>query len=225
MADLQAHHDHVVVDYYSDILCVWAWIAQRRIEELDEQWGKRVQLHYHCMDVFGDVPGKMAKQWQARGGYAGFAEHVKHSVQPFDHITLHADLWHKTRPQSSFPAHLLIKAVALVAGESVSAQYALQLRRAFFEQAIDIGRKDLLLAEAEPLGVATAAIQAQLDSGRAYAALMADYQKAKAEGLKGSPSYILDGGRQVLFGNVGYRVLAANVEELLRNPGDEASWC
>jgi predicted DsbA family dithiol-disulfide isomerase len=26
----------LVIDYYSDILCVWAWIAQRRIEELKQ---------------------------------------------------------------------------------------------------------------------------------------------------------------------------------------------
>jgi hypothetical protein len=32
-------------------------------------------------------------------------------------------------------------------------------------------------------------------------------------------------GRQKLFGNVGYRLLEANVQELLRAPKDEASWC
>ena len=32
------------IDYYTDILYVWAWIAQRRIEELHQQWGERM-LH------------------------------------------------------------------------------------------------------------------------------------------------------------------------------------
>ncbi len=33
-------------------------------------------------------------------------------------------------------------------------------------------------------------------------------------------------GRQKLFGNVGYRLLEANVEELLRGASpSEASWC
>ena len=35
----------------------------------------------------------------------------------------------------------------------------------------------------------------------------------------------LDGGRQTLFGNVGYRVISANIEELLHQPSGEASWC
>jgi protein-disulfide isomerase len=54
---------------------------------------------------------------------------------------------------------------------------------------------------------------------------MLDYQEAKKLSLKGSPSYIIDNGRQTLYGNVGYRVLLANVEELLNNPQEEASWC
>ncbi len=28
-----------------------------------------------------------------------------------------------------------------------------------------------------------------------------------------------------LFGDVGYKVIEANIEELLANPGERASWC
>jgi hypothetical protein len=35
----------------------------------------------------------------------------------------------------------------------------------------------------------------------------------------------MNDGRQKLFGNVGYRLLEANVQELLRTPAGEASWC
>jgi predicted DsbA family dithiol-disulfide isomerase len=61
--------------------------------------------------------------------------------------------------------------------------------------------------------------------GSAMSALMNDYQKSNQQGIKGSPSYVINGGRQTLYGNVGYRVLLANLEELLNNPEDEASWC
>ena len=26
------------IDYYTDVLCVWAWIAQPRLDELNRQW-------------------------------------------------------------------------------------------------------------------------------------------------------------------------------------------
>ena len=43
--------------------------------------------------------------------------------------------------------------------------------------------------------------------------------------IDGSPTYILNEGRQKLYGNVGYRVIEANIQELLADPGERASWC
>ena len=43
---------------------------------------------------------------------------------------------------------------------------------------------------------------------------------------EGWPTSVLKEGRQVLFGNVGDRVLEANIRELLREPAARAaSWC
>ena len=27
------------IDYYTDLLCIWAWVAQPRIEQMKQQWG------------------------------------------------------------------------------------------------------------------------------------------------------------------------------------------
>ena len=43
--------------------------------------------------------------------------------------------------------------------------------------------------------------------------------------IEGSPTYLLNHGRQKLYGNLGYKVIEANVEEVLRRPRDAASWC
>lgn len=215
----------LTVDYYSDVLCVWAWIAQRRIDELLHQLKDRIIIRYHYMDVFGDVPGKMEKQWQSRGGYQGFAEHVRHSAENFEHAEINPRLWTDVRPRSSAPCHLMAKAVEAASGWQAAEQYALNVRKAFFCEARDISNWDVLKTLVEQQKLDLPLIEAEVTNGSAMAALMNDYQKANAESLKGSPSYVLDNGRQVLFGNVGYRVLAANIEELLKNPAGEASWC
>ena len=36
---------------------------------------------------------------------------------------------------------------------------------------------------------------------------------------------LINEGRQKLYGNVGYRVIEANIEELLTDNTDRASWC
>lgn len=215
----------LVIDYYTDVLCVWAWIAQRRIEELQDEWGGKVDLRCHYMDVFGDTASKMAEQWQSRGGYEGFGQHVVDSAKPFDNAPVNEGIWRDVRPLTSGNSHLVLKAAQLAASAAVSADLALLLRRSFFVDAMDIGRIDVLLSLAAQSGLDVEKIQLYLENGQAMAALQRDYHMAQKMGLKGSPSWVMNGGRQVLFGNVGYRILSANVKEILAHPANDVSWC
>ena len=99
------------------------------------------------------------------------------------------------------------------------------LRNSFFKDAQDIGNLDVLFDLVKDYGLDRDIINNTIHDGTAMAALLSDYQKAKQQNIKGSPSYVMDGGRQVLYGNVGYRVIYTNIQELLKHPGDEASWC
>jgi predicted DsbA family dithiol-disulfide isomerase len=215
----------VDIDYYSDVLCIWAWIAERRIEELRRQLGEQINLRYHYVDIFGDSHGKMAKQWQDRGGFSGFAEHVQHSASQFEDAPVHPELWESVRPTTSANAHLFLKAIEIAHNQETSIAMALNLRKAFFIEAKDISQLSLLNDIAKQQQLDSDAINTALNNGTAMALLMSDYQQAKQQGIKGSPSYVMDNGRQTLYGNVGYRVLHANIEELLKKPADEASWC
>lgn len=215
----------LVIDYYTDILCVWAWVAQRRNEELEAQYGDRIRLNFHYINLFGDTVHRMENQWASKGGFDGFAQHVKEVVEPYDNAPVHSKIWQKAKPKTSGHAHLIFKAVGLIHGSDIAGQFARKVRSLFFENCEDIGRQDVLLDIALNEGLVTPELELSLVDGRAMAALMQDYQKAQQVNIKGSPSWVLDGGRQVLYGNVGYRVLSANVEELLRQPVLEASWC
>jgi predicted DsbA family dithiol-disulfide isomerase len=65
-----------------------------------------------------------------------------------------------------------------------------------------------------------------LADGRAFAALAHDYQEADRMRIQGSPSFVLNDGRQILYGNVGFKIIEANIREILRTPSaGQASWC
>lgn len=215
----------LTIDYYSDILCVWAWIAQKRIDELEKAFAGRIEIRHRYMDVFGDVQGKMDRQWRERGGLQAFAEHVHHSASAYETAPVHPDLWHKVKPSTSANAHAYIRALALAMGEPAAKRFALRLREAFFIEAIDISDMRALHRLAAAADLDPEPVHELLNSGDALAALLSDYRDAGERNLKGSPSYIMNDERQTLYGNVGYRVLSANVEELLRNVQHEASWC
>jgi predicted DsbA family dithiol-disulfide isomerase len=215
----------LVVDYYSDVLCVWAWIAQRRIDELNKKFGNKIQFSYYYVDIFGDVATKMETQWTAKGGYDGFEAHVKHSCDDHDSVVINSNVWNTIKPTTSANAHLVLKAIELNFGKSAGIDMALAIRKGFFESAIDISNLECLYQLIESSGLEAEQVKASVNGGQAIAALMSDYQQATKNAIKGSPSYVIDGGRQTLYGNVGYRVLSANIEELLKNPANEASWC
>ena len=68
-------------------------------------------------------------------------------------------------------------------------------------------------------------IKQVLDDGTALAEMSRDIELRDEFKVEGSPTYILNEGRQKLYGNVGYRIIEANLLEIIKQPAMEASWC
>jgi len=220
------------ITHFSDVLCVWAYISQVRVSELESNFPGQLHFDYRFLRVFGDVPGKIATQWAGRGGVAAYADHVQEVAGQFEHIELHADVWRSNTPSSSLPAHLLLCAVRRIESDSGADEHVgltkrvlLALRHAFFVNLVDISRRTELLAVAEEAGAPIAVVEQLLNNGIAYSVLAADLAAAAEQSVRTSPTIIFNEGRQVMAGNVGYRVLESNVRELLLNLVDQHSWC
>ena len=221
----------LAITYFSDLLCVWAYVAQPRLDELEQEHEGEVAVTHRFVSVFGDAIGKLGAGWKDRGGFPAYAAHVAATVAKFPPTPLHPDVWTKIRPASSLSPHLVLKAVeawelGATGGHVLYDSAIWTLRRAFFADAADIARRsvqeDLLAA----LGIPIDGVRAALDSGEAHARLAADYALAEKSRIEGSPTFVLNDGRQKFYGNVGFRVISANIRELLRAPNDgEASWC
>ena len=226
----------VEITYFSDILCIWAYVSQARIDAVKDAFGDTVRIEHRFCSVFADTAGKIALAWKDKGGYAGFNLHLRQVALKFPHIEIHPEIWLKARPVTSASAHLFMKAVqqwdheSTVSGsQSVPGRFdqvMWALRCAFFRDNRDIARWDVQCEIAEALGVDVGAIEDSIRSGSAFARLAADYQDANKMRIEGSPSFVLDEGRQKLYGNIGFHLLEANIQELQRAPRtDEASWC
>ena len=215
----------LTLTYYSDILCVWAYISQARVDEVAQQFPDEVSIDYRFCSVFGDTAHKIGEGWAERGGYAGFGDHLREAVSEFDHIKLHPEIWQRSRPASSTPAHIVMKAVQRV-NEHQCRALLHALRLAFFERCLDISSRSVLKTTLEEVGVSVSEVQEVIDSGLAHADLEADHRDQRALMVEGSPTIVLNKGRQKLYGNVGYGVIEANIKELLRSPAaGAASWC
>lgn len=229
----------IQITYYSDVLCIWAYIAERRLVQLARDFGDQISIETHFCSVFPDAWGKIEDKWGSRGGFEGFNRHLREVAKEFPHVDVNDALWLTTRPRTSASAHLFLKAVELIEAseqepgakplpylDSLSTRAAWEVRLAFFADTKDISDWRVLKEIAERMGIDSRAVEEKLRSSEAIARLAADYDLSQKNGITGSPTFVMNDGRQKLFGNVGYRLLEANVQELLRRtPENEASWC
>lgn len=218
--------------YFSDALCIWAYIAQIRLDELKTTFQEKIEIEHHFVPVFGSAREKLESRWKDRGGLQGYSEHVQAVANKFDHVNVNPAIWTEDTPVSSTSCHLFLHAIKLleinhfVDPEDRAFERATwAFREAFFTQLANISDRNVQFEIAEELRLPIAAIQAQMDSGEAYAQLSKDFDLVKEHTVTVSPTLIFNEGRQRLNGNVGYRVIEANIRELLHNPPEEQSWC
>ena len=101
----------VCVEYFSDILCIWAYINQIKIKELKSNFQNNIEINYHFTDTFYSVNEKLTTSWAHRGGASEYAKHIKDLKESFPHIKIHPDIWTKNVPTSSSNAHIFLKAI------------------------------------------------------------------------------------------------------------------
>ncbi|MEZ0374966.1 MAG: DsbA family protein [Candidatus Sericytochromatia bacterium] len=229
----------IKIAYFSDLLCIWAYVHDIRMRTLLQEFGSQVTLSYHFLSLFAATHDKIDKGWKDRGGWRGYGEHVVEVASRFEHIRVHPEVWQAVRPHSSASTHQFIKALQLLQaqgqidaepqpdldGRTLVEAAIWALRLAFFRDLRDISQRTVQQDIASDLDLPWPLIQALLESGEALAGLFLDLQLQQDFLVKGSPTLVFNEGRQTLYGNVGYRVIEANLTELLNTPSEQASWC
>ncbi|MCB1874732.1 MAG: DsbA family protein [Chromatiales bacterium] len=227
---------HLDIEYFTDILCIWAYIGQVRVDELLRNFPGQLRFRYRYIPLFGAAHDKIERDWKDKGGAKGYNAFQRETAAQWKHIHVHPELWLNQCPRSSTVPHLFLKAVDLLLakgehehdgdGHSLLEETICRVREAFFRDARNISDFGTLDEVAEDLKLPHQKIRRLLDTGEAHAALHADSEAYHKYQVPGSPTFIFNEGRQRLYGNLGYRIIEANVNELLKNPEfGQASWC
>jgi predicted DsbA family dithiol-disulfide isomerase len=230
----------VNIEVFSDVLCIWAYGAQARLDHLKRTFGERVTLIYRFIPLFGAARERIDRAWRDQGGFEGFNRHLRGVAAAWDHVRVHPELWLSVRPASSTPAHLVLKAAQALescgaipatrgedpAGRTPVEAFAWRIREAFFAEGRDIARAEVLWDIVAESGLPVAGLQRIVETGEAHALLQIDAEARDHYLVPGSPTLVFNEGRQRLYGNVGYRIIEANIRELFRDARyGEASWC
>ncbi len=230
----------IKIEYFSDVLCVWAYGGQIRVDELKRDFPAEVEIEYRFVPIFAAAHHNIQQNWQDKGGASGFNCHLKEVVNNWDHVQIDPSIWTEVAPESSTSAHLYLKAIQLLARQGVIddtpvmeyhdrtafEQSVWLFRDAFFAKARNIATRAVQDDITAQLQLPLDAIHALIDCGQAHAELHLDFEASQLYKVPGSPTMVLNEGRQLLYGNVGYRIIDANVRELLNNQHHgQASWC
>ena len=210
--------------YWSDPLCIWALVAQEKLNRILQELGEHLHVDYRIVPVFGDVAWRFTDGPWAKDGVAGRVAATRKIADQAGRHDVSGECWRRAMPASSWAPAAAIKAVFAGNDVAVGAEYQRLLRERFFVAEENIAHRAVQLAVAEELGLARAPIEAGLDDGSALAAVCADHAEKERLRLQGSPTYVFDGGRAMLYGNFGYGILRSTVEELVRGlrPGGSA---
>jgi predicted DsbA family dithiol-disulfide isomerase len=230
----------VQIEYFTDVLCIWAYAGQARIDELRRNFGPRLEIRYRFFPLFGAAHARIDEGWRNQGGIQAFNRHLSEVASQWTHIAIHPEIWLKTAPASSVPAHLFLKAIQLLEargemqtnntatapGRNAFEEAVWHIRERFFQDGEDVATRRVQEDIARGLGFSVDQIWDLIDSGEAHAELHLDMLAKEQHQIPGSPCLVLNDGRQQLYGNVGYRIMEANVTQLLSDPDfGAASWC
>lgn len=229
----------VKADYFNDVLCIWAYIAQIKVDELNKQFASDIELEYRYLPLFTDYPGRMHRNWQEKGGMQGLNRMMQKLAHRYDYIEVHPEVCLMELPASSATAHEFLKALQLLERREIissarepkwhlrrlSEQFAWEIRLRFFRDGDNISRRHYLMELTESFDIPRAPLEAVLNDGEALASLFDDAAAKEKMLIEGSPTFVFNEGRQKLYGNVGYRIIEANVQELLSHAETDASWC
>lgn len=216
--------------YWSDPLCVWAFVAQPRLERLLDEFGPLLHVEYRVVPVFGSLPWRFGEGPWAEEGPEGRARKTREICACHGIADITGAVWTDDTPASSWSPGMAIKAAFILeesgqAEPGAGAGFQARVRQAFFRENRNVSRRSVQLEVAASCGLALPKMERLLDDGTALARLWEDHHLQERSFVRGSPTYVFDDGREILYGNVAIEIVRATITELRKGAAAGRSEC
>lgn len=196
----------------SDPICPWCYIGKRRLDQAGRERADPFRRIWRPFQLNPTMPpeGMDRRLYLERkfGGPEGAAQVYGAIAQTAAETGLDLNLNGIARTPSTLPAHRLLAfaeekdAEALAQGAAPSAptesrqdRVAEALFRLYFEENVDISDRSVLLQAAGEAGLDPAAAGARLDSVEGLEHVREHDAAARAAGVTGAPTFVLDGAQ------------------------------
>ena len=185
-----AHADaptEVELVLYHDVLCSWCYVADGRLEYLRDEYGPTLRwtLRPYPLRPENQIPDKRQRSVLARHFRRLGREQEGKGVKP--------DLWTGQDPPASSVPPLVALEAALRQGPHLQTELLKAMRRAAFQQGINVARRDVQFELAAQVGLDLGRFVEQLDEPRLEQDVNDAVEEAEALGIKGVPALVIGG--------------------------------
>lgn len=184
------------IEVWSDYVCPFCYIGKRRLEEAIESAGleDKVEVVFKAYELDPNSPQTSDKMMEEV-----LAEKYNMSIEEAKNMTANVAAQAKSvnlaydfenmRPANTFDAHRLAK---LAEQENLGAEASERLLKAYFIDAQQIGKHDVLATIAEEVGISAERAKEVLASDEFSADVKKDIEEARQIGVQGVPFFVID---------------------------------
>lgn len=185
----------VKIDVVSDVVCPWCYIGKRRLEKAIEKVKDTIdiQLEYHPFELNPDMPkeGRNQREYLAQkfGSEAKYEQLTSHITAVAAEEGLHFDFSKQSTSPNTRDSHRIIW-YAQEEGKQPQTKEAFM--KAYFEEGVDLSKKENLIAIATKVGLNAKKVEALLSSDQGLVEVEMEEKANYQRGISGVPFYIIN---------------------------------
>lgn len=183
------------VTIYSDVICPWCYVGKRRFETALSAPGmpQQLEITWRPFELNPDMPPEGVERAAYRAGKFG-TEKARQLDQKMTETGREVGIAFAFDKMLRTPNTRLAHRLIWQAGrQGLEAQNALvdRLFKGYFEECLDIGRKDVLLELAKAAGLDQSATRSALEEDSSLGAVLELEEEGLGMGIRGVPYFVL----------------------------------
>ena len=185
----------IKIDIVSDVVCPWCYIGKRRLEKAIDQLKEQVdvELEFHPFELNPDMPkeGKNQKEHLINkfGGEARYKQITDNVTNVAAEEGLNFNFDRQKISPNTRDAHRVIR-YAKIEGKQAAVKEA--FLKAYFEEGIDLSKKENVVTIAAKAGLNAIKVSYMLDSDEGLVEIELEERMNHQRGISGVPYFIIN---------------------------------
>jgi len=192
----RGHEKTMKIEIYSDIVCPWCYIGERRLERALAALPahERIEVVFRPYQLDPNAPATAVPlthylERRFGGRRNGMLDAVNHAAEG-EGITM---AWDRALSANTRTAHRLLQWALREGGPDVQRQLAAHLFALHFTRGGNVADIEQLAAAAASVGLDAGGARAYLASDEGIGELESEFEKARELGIASVPTFVIDG--------------------------------